>query len=95
MEAALSTLSTMLLELGETKASGPLQVAILNEMGEIHAARQELTQAAACFEKSLARDPAQSTVSYRLGLVYRDLGNPRKAAVQFEFAIEHGFRNSA
>jgi tetratricopeptide (TPR) repeat protein len=65
----------------------------LAEAGRARFERKELSQAAEYFERSLALDSQQGAVHYQLGLVYRDLGNPGKAAKEFAAAADRGFRN--
>jgi tetratricopeptide (TPR) repeat protein len=92
-DAALSEFETLLASLQNEKRSAALQVQVLNEIGEIHAGRHDPSRAAAAFERSLALDPNQGVICYRLGLVYRESGDIRKAADRFQAALDHGFRN--
>ena len=55
--------------------------------------KDDLARAAACFEEVAAEQPKDAFVHYRLGLVYRDLGDNRRAALNLQDAIKGGFRN--
>ena len=55
--------------------------------------KDDLVQAAACFEAVAAEQPNDAFLRYRLGLVYRELGDNRRAALNLEAAIRGGFRN--
>ncbi len=50
--------------------------------------RDARVRAAAAFERALALDPAAHRVAYNIGLVYRDLGDFRKAAGWFARALD-------
>lgn len=51
------------------------------------------SQAAACFEKAALEQPGDAYLHYRLGLVYRELGDNRRAAGNLQIALDHGFTN--
>jgi tetratricopeptide (TPR) repeat protein len=44
-------------------------------------------------EAALAQDPSQAVLHYEAGMLYRRLGDHRKAADHLELAVNHGFRN--
>ena len=70
-----------------------LQAGSLGEMCTTYVDKKELAKAVCCFEESLARDPKQGPVYFQLGLIYRDTGDPRKAASYFASALTNRFRN--
>jgi tetratricopeptide (TPR) repeat protein len=55
--------------------------------------KDDLARAAACFEAVAAEQPQDAFVHYRLGLVYRELGDNRRAALNLQDALQGGFRN--
>jgi tetratricopeptide (TPR) repeat protein len=55
--------------------------------------KDDLVRAAACFEAIATEQPKDAFVHYRLGLVYRELGENRRAAMNLQNAIKGGFRN--
>lgn len=57
--------------------------------------KDDLTQAAACFEAVIAEQPKDGFVHYRLGLIYRQLGDNRRASQNLQEAIQDGSRNLA
>ena len=64
------------------------------ELGEIYAARQRVRDAVGQFEKSLIAEPEQPTLRYRVGILYRRLGEHAKAADHLARAVELGLRNT-
>ena len=65
------------------------------EMAEIYLSRNKLREAAACFEDVIALGSNDAVVHYKLGLVYRDLGDNRRASLQLETAVNGDFSNLA
>ncbi len=65
-----------------------------HELGEIYEARQRVRDAVDQFEKSLTAEPRQPTLHYRVGILYRRLGEPPKAAHHLARAVELGLRNT-
>jgi tetratricopeptide (TPR) repeat protein len=55
--------------------------------------KDDLARAAACFEAVVAEQPEDAFLHYRLGLVYRELGDNRRAALHLQDAVKGGFRN--
>ena len=92
---ALERMADLQVLLEQTPNTSSLQAQLLHEMGQIYTAKHNHPEAAACLEKSLGQDPAQPLVHYEAGLVYRDMGQPRKAAEHLEAAITGGFPNLA
>ena len=83
--------------LAEWKAGERLEIrpaALHRELGNIYAAQERVRAAAGQFEKSLAADPAQRTLHYRAGILYRRLGEHPKAAGHLAQAVASGLRNA-
>jgi superkiller protein 3 len=95
LHQALSVLNTVVAQLNGRQGSDTLLAQVLRETGEIELEQGEPGKAAAAFERSLVHDPAAAVVHYQLGLVYRRLGENRKASEQLQQAIDRGFRNTA
>lgn len=93
-EQALQKLTGLLSTTG-LSANPAIPIELLQEMAGIYTERNEPAKAAACLEDALTRAPKDGAVHYRLGLAYREMGENRKAAAQFQSAVENGFRNLA
>lgn len=50
-------------------------------------------ETAACLESLAAEQPKDAFVQYQLGVVYRELGDNRRAALNLQNAVKGGFRN--
>jgi tetratricopeptide (TPR) repeat protein len=94
-------LQELLALLADLRGHPELRALALNanrETAEAYLARSDrskddLARAAACFEAVAAEQPNDAFVHYRLGLVYRELGNNRRAALNLQEAVKGGFRN--
>lgn len=92
-ELAVQELKHSLVVLKGDTEDKALSAMVHREWGEIHLAQSELRQAIARFEHSLALDPAQPVLHYRVGISYHRLGQSAKGAAHLERAVEHGFDN--
>jgi superkiller protein 3 len=68
---------------------------VKSEMSDIYLSQNDLAQAAAGLEEISAGRPKDALVHYKLGLVYRDLGDNRRATLHLQAAIDGGFDNLA
>jgi len=66
----------------------PKDANFVNNLGNIHLARNEDAAAAACYEKALAINPAFPSAHYNLGLLARKQGEGDKALACFEKTVE-------
>ena len=64
------------------------------ELGDVYAAQERAREAAEQFEKSLTAEPRQPTLHYRVGILYRRLGEHPTAADHLARAVEFGLRNT-
>ena len=64
------------------------------ELGDVYAAQERAREAAEQFEKSLTAEPRQATLHYRIGILYRRLGDHPRAADHLARAVEFGLRNT-
>ena len=83
--------------LDEVRAGGHPEVkpAVLHrELGDVYAAQKHNGEAAGQFEKSLTAEPEQPTLHYRAGILYRQIGEPARAAAHLARAVQLGFRNT-
>jgi len=97
-DQALDELRTLLAGLSKHPELRALALDAKREIAEAYLSRggrskDDLTQAAACFEAVAAEQPKDSFVHYRLGLVYRELGDNRRAVLNLQEAVKGGFRN--
>jgi tetratricopeptide (TPR) repeat protein len=97
-DEALNELLTLLADL---RAHPELHALVLNAKRETAEAylsrgdpsRNDLGRAADCLEAIAAEQPNDAFIHYRLGLVYRELGDNRRAALHLHDAVKGGFRN--
>ena len=68
--------------------------ALHRELGDVYAAQERAREAAEQFEKSLTAEPRQPTLHYRVGILYRRLGEHPTAADHLARAVEFGLRNT-
>ena len=97
-DEALDELLTLLAELRGHPELRALALNAERETAEAYLARgdrskNDLAHAAACFEAVAAEQPNDAFIHYRLGLVYRELGDNRRAALNLQDAVKGGFRN--
>ena len=90
---ALEKLRELLTTIGEHPEFADLQLNVKSEMSEVYLSQNDLARAAACLEEIAARKPADGLVHYKLGLVYRDVGDYGRATLNLHSAIENGFNN--
>ena len=96
-DEALHELLTLLADLRGHPELRALALDANRETAEAYLSRDrsndDLARAAACFEAVAAEQPKDAFVHYRLGLVYRELGDNRRAASNLQVAVKGGFRN--
>ena len=66
-----------------------------SEMSEAYLKQSNPANAAACLKDMLKRKPEDAATQYKLGMVYRDLGDQRSASEFLRAAVEGGFNNLA
>jgi tetratricopeptide (TPR) repeat protein len=97
-DQALDELRTLEAGLRRHPELRTLELNAKRETGEAYLSRNDrskndLAQAAVCFEAVVAEQPKDAFVHYKLGLVYRELGDNRRAVVNLRDAVKGGFRN--
>ncbi len=93
-DLALKEFQDLAAESNAHGADVKLRARALRALAEVQLERNEQSKAADSFARSLTLDASPGIVHYELGLVYRNLGNDRGAAVELQAAIDRGFRNT-
>jgi tetratricopeptide (TPR) repeat protein len=97
-DEALNELLTLLADLRGHPELHALALNAKRETAEAYLSRgdrskNDLARAADCFEAIAAEQPNDAFIHYKLGLVYRELGDNRRAASNLHDAVKGGFRN--
>src|SRR5581483_9646726 len=66
-----------------------------SEMSEAYLKEGNPAAAAVCLNEMLKQKPEDAAIQYKLGMVYRDLGDQRRATEHLRAAIDGGFNNLA
>ena len=97
-DQALGELAALLESLRRHPELRDLALNVERETAEAYLARRDpsggdLRRAAACLEHIAAEQPKDAFAHYRLGLIYRELGDNRRAALNLQDAVRGGYRN--
>lgn len=97
-DQALDELRGLLARLRGRPELGALALSVQRETAEAYLSRtgrskDDLLRAAAGFEAVAAEQPQDAFLRYKLGIVYRELGDNRRAASNLQAAVKGGFQN--
>jgi superkiller protein 3 len=92
---ALEELKSLLSSTRGRREFRDLEWNIENDMCEAYLKQGDPAQAAACLNDMVKQKPEDVATQYKLGMVYRDLGDQRLATEHLRIAVEGGFNNLA
>ena len=92
---AIEELNALLSSIHDRQEFADLQWSAESEMSEAYLKQGDPSNAVACLQDMLKRKPQDAVTQYKLGMVYRDLGDQRSATKFLSAAVEGGFNNLA
>ncbi len=94
-QKALEDLKDLLAAIRGKTEFRDLRLKVESEMSEAYLTEKDPANAVVYLEDLVAERPTDTVSQYKLGMVYRDLGDSRRATVHLRAAVEGGFSNLA